>query len=425
MPPKTPSATVPKILKFGSVSFPVFVAKNGRIGFRYKVGSTWKQAMRTHLDDLRADAERIALSILNAETETRDMSAADRRIYIAAREALGPHNLQVDAVARDAAEAHRIVGTKTSLAELARFFVARNPSLAPAPPTAEIVSEFLAVLAGKGRSRIYRANLKADLTRFATAFPDLTACAEAEITRYLAGIVEAGASLRRRDNIRDAIVSLSRFAQRRKWLPDGKTVAGEIERIAPGVEGVTTFTPAEIAVILDNASAKWLPYFAIGAFAGLRNSEIMRLEWSRIKWEHGVIAVPASIAKKVRISRHAPLLPNLSSLLADYRDKHGPIYRHKSERAAQSAFARERERIEKKTGLRWKKNALRHSFGSYRLALINNPTQLALEMGNSPEEIREHYNDPKTESESKKWFGISRDTAANVMHLPLDFHAAR
>lgn len=54
----------------------------------------------------------------------------------------------------------------------------------------------------------------------------------------------------------------------------------------------------------------------------------------------------------------------------------------------------------------WKRNALRHSFISYRLAAIKNTAEVALEAGNSPQMIFKHYRQLVTETEAKKWFAI-------------------
>jgi integrase len=109
---------------------------------------------------------------------------------------------------------------------------------------------------------------------------------------------------------------------------------------------------------------------AVAALAGLRTTEILRLDWSAIKWEHSVIAVRASVARKVRISRHAPLAPALCSWLAPFRGMTGRLIAWCDEGAALSALCREIYRIEGKTGLVWKKNALRHSFASYRIRIL-------------------------------------------------------
>jgi integrase len=421
MPPK-----IPKTIRVHGLDFDVWQLADGRLAFDYMDGSTRRVVKKTTLEKLRAEAERIALNIVNANTAAKDMSADEHRIYVAARDALAPHRREVDAVARDASEALRILGpdSHVSFSDLARFYLSRNPKRLSTPPTADIVRELIATRREKGRSDIYIRNLTCDLGRFADAFPDIAKCDETQIREHLRAILAEGASQRRRDNIRDAIVTLFRFARAKEWLsPDHTTAAERIERVAPGVDEVSTYTPAEIFLLLEHVSPTWKPFIAIGAFAGLRNSEILRLEWSAIKWDEKVIAVKRSIARKVRTARQAPLLPNLAEWLADYRTHHGKIIRFSNEKAALKALSAEIELLQKSTGIAWKKNACRHSFGSYRLATIKNAAQLALEMGNSEAKIRENYNDPKSEAEATAWFNTTPSTLDNVMPLPLQFRA--
>jgi hypothetical protein len=42
-------------------------------------------------------------------------------------------------------------------------------------------------------------------------------------------------------------------------------------------------------------------------------------------------------------------------------------------------------------GVNWKHNALRHSFITYRIAEVKNVDKVALESGNSPDIIFQHY----------------------------------
>ena len=56
--------------------------------------------------------------------------------------------------------------------------------------------------------------------------------------------------------------------------------------------------------------------------------------------------------------------------------------------------------------VRWKKNALRHSFISYRVAQIQNVAQVALEAGNSPQMIFKHYRELVRPKEAEAWFNI-------------------
>ena len=66
----------------------------------------------------------------------------------------------------------------------------------------------------------------------------------------------------------------------------------------------------------------------------------------------------------------------------------------------------------------WRHNGLRHSYCSYRLASVKNIAQVALEAGNSPAMIREHYMELVTEAEANRWFAIEPQTPGNVVALP-------
>lgn len=58
-----------------------------------------------------------------------------------------------------------------------------------------------------------------------------------------------------------------------------------------------------------------------------------------------------------------------------------------------------------------KHNALRHSFCSYRLADVKSAAQVALEAGNSPQMIFEHYHELVTEKAARAWFTIRPEAA--------------
>jgi hypothetical protein len=57
-------------------------------------------------------------------------------------------------------------------------------------------------------------------------------------------------------------------------------------------------------------------------------------------------------------------------------------------------------------GLKWKHNASRHSFGSYRMAEIKNAFHVAEEMGNSPAMVKKHYFQAVTKAEASRFWSI-------------------
>jgi hypothetical protein len=59
-----------------------------------------------------------------------------------------------------------------------------------------------------------------------------------------------------------------------------------------------------------------------------------------------------------------------------------------------------------RAGIKWKKNGLRHAFGSYRCAVLKDVAQVAFEMGNSPAIVLAHYNEAQELATALEWFAI-------------------
>lgn len=416
-------------IKVGKLTFAIWQLGDGRYAFDYKEGTKRKIVARTHFEDLKSAAAEIAVKILNGETEALQLTPQDCRIHVAAIDAISPwRQLAVDGVCRDVARAYEKIGRVVPISEMADAWLSRQVPTITLPATTDLVKNLVASLSEELRSDKYVVNLKRDLNPFALAVPDLSAATEESLREYLRSLRtkpdKAGRTRpvgpRRRDNVRDAIVRLFSFA-----YPDQKkTLAQKIDRLDAGDETVSTYTPAELSIMLEHVSTRWRPWMAIGAFAGLRTSEIFRLDWAHVKWQQRVIAVTRKVAKKVRISRLVPMSENLLVWLAGCRDNIGRLYPAKTWSALESAHRRELKRLRKVTGLQWDNNALRHSFGSHRLAIVKSYAQVALEMGNSEGRVREDYNDPKDEEEGRNYFAILPPEAVdNVIPLPLEFRA--
>lgn len=69
----------------------------------------------------------------------------------------------------------------------------------------------------------------------------------------------------------------------------------------------------------------------------------------------------------------------------------------------------------KRACIAWPHNVLRHSFISYRIALVKSADQVALEAGNSPTIIFKHYRELVTEGQAREWFGVMPGGATNVV----------
>jgi hypothetical protein len=102
---------------------------------------------------------------------------------------------------------------------------------------------------------------------------------------------------------------------------------------------------------------------------------------------------------KTRSRRLVPISDNLRAWLEPLARPSGNVVEYRN---ADQAMRRFHQSI----GFKWKRNALRHSYISYRLALIADTARVALECGNSPDVIFKHYRELVTPEEAGKWFSI-------------------
>ena len=121
-----------------------------------------------------------------------------------------------------------------------------------------------------------------------------------------------------------------------------------------------------------------------------------------------------SDASKTASRRLIPVSENLVRWLEPSAGRQGKIWT-----GGQDAFHHQgQEDTAKAAGVRWKPNGLRHSFCSYRLAIVKSAPQVALEAGNSPAMVFKHYRELVKPADAEKWFSVKPEAPANVLELP-------
>ncbi len=144
---------------------------------------------------------------------------------------------------------------------------------------------------------------------------------------------------------------------------------------------------------------------AIGAFAGVREAEIKRLNWSEVNQRRGHIEVKSSKAKSAR-RRIVEMQPNLCDWLRPYAGMIGAVV---------PVNARKKlDAIRKDAGLmRWPKNGLRHSFASYRLAATHDAPRVAAELGHTgPQMLYSTYRELVLPEEAQRYWKLVPDVKA-------------
>ncbi len=285
---------------------------------------------------------------------------------------------------------------KKTVLDAAEFYVRHLQAISGSQKVSEVVAEFRADKSADGLSKDYLDDLKSRLGSFTRTFGDrvIADVSAKEISVWLRA---SGVGAVSRNTVRSRLASLFSFAKRRGYAP--ANVILDVERAKERGGEIGILSVAETARLLDSAHAETLPYWVIGAFAGLRSAEIERLDWGEIDFHSHLIEVKAAKAKTAS-RRLIQMQPNLILWLARYRNRSGRI----SPVGLRKRLEADRARANLLNG--WPSNALRHSFGSYHLAQFKDAAALALQMGNSPAMIFKHYREIVKPKDAARYWQI-------------------
>jgi integrase len=286
---------------------------------------------------------------------------------------------------------------KTALGEmsdkLVAEFLAWKGQRAGSPPVAEAVKKYLAHLTEREvQTRI----IEGDLDRFAAAFPGpIAEVTAAQVAHYLGKL---GVGPRRHNNVRSTLVTFFGYCRKLDLLPDRMTAPERTHALDLQTKRPAIYTPQEFRALLAAVSPEWRLPLAVCGLAGLRTCEAERLFWGQVKLGKKVIEVLPDVRTKTKRRRLVPIHPALMTWL------------RKVKLAPEDHVCPQAERIDnlakrvKRKGVKWVKNGLRHSYGSYRCAVVKSAGQVSLEMGNSEYVVRSHYLDYVERPEATKWF---------------------
>jgi integrase len=277
-----------------------------------------------------------------------------------------------------------------------------------------LCDKFQALKTKEGHSRRYLDDLHYRLAIFSKSFGSRVAAdiATEDLSAWLAGLNAAPVTVL---NYRRILSVLFSYAMRLKACADNPVDGAFKPSKADTVVGILTVAQAAALLKAAHDRPEILPAIAIGLFAGVRDAELRRLDWSEIGFESGFITITPSKAKK-KARRLIELRPALRAWLEPLRQISGPVWPAGERGRILHEAARSAAGITP-----WPHNALRHSFGSYGLAECQNAAALALEMGNSATVLMEHYREIVLPREAKAYWSLTPEV---VLGEPQVIHAA-
>jgi integrase len=359
------------------------------------------------LEDARFEATRIATAVANGEGDVLKLRSGDRATYLHAIGALRPLKMPLHVAIGEYVEARRHAGG-ASLIAAAKEYAQRHAGALVCKSVAEVVKELLAAKEQDGMSVRYLQTLRSHLNRFSQRLQmNISTVTAAQIEDWLRRTKRGP---RTRNNIRLSIITLFNFGKARGYL--SKALPTEAEHVAKAKDRggkIGIFRPEQLAGLLTAGNEEAKLYLALGAFTGLRRSELLRLEWEDVKFERGKIEVGKD-KSKTATRRLVPIQPNLVQWLASYRDRTGQVFASEDVANRTVAYAKD-------AGAEWPSNALRHSYATYRLAQCQDPARVALEMGNSPQILFHNYRELADEQDAAAWFSIAPTPVPNVLPM--------
>ena len=400
-----------EIIKGKTSSIPIYDAGGGRFIAAYYAEGKRRMVKFKSLGAAKAGAKEIIQNLTTGVAHVATFTPKETASINDAVDILTPLEISLTDAVRQFAEAHKILrgGSIVSAAQFyAKHLEEENRRGALTPITfPELTTKFLDSIKGTKSNR-YIIDLKTKLKKASGVFKGQIRSIRADdIDQWLSGMKKA--SGRTKNNYRMALLTLFSYARDKKHLPRGeKTEAEFATRFDDKGGDIGIYTPEQFRTLLENIEDRFVPFIALGGFAGLRTIEILRLEWKDVWFDKGVIEVGKDKAKTAT-RRLAPIVPALEAWLKP-RAKTGPIlpgirdefhFTKLFKDATSKLLDAQGERL-----VTLVHNGLRHSFCSYRLAVTKSAAQVSLEAGNSPKMLFENYRELVTEKAAQEYFGI-------------------
>lgn len=396
----------------GSTKVPVYTSKT-RTCETFVVswydGSKRARKSFSDLEEAKRHAKRVAEELAKKGTATYALTSSDKLVFLRALELLRPYGKELDVAISEYVEALKALNG-LPLVQSCKEYARIGPKTSESPSVETIVTEFLLVKNSAGRSERHVNDLKSRLGAFAKVFR--CPLSSVNVSDVESWVTRMKASHRTKANHLGAVTNLIRFAERRGYLGKGTLDLSTIERGESHGE-VGIFTPYQLRALLHHARPEIVPYIAIGAFAGLRSAELARLDWAEVGRTEIEIKSKKS---KTRSRRMVPILPVLEEWIRPHRQTSGKVCTLLKPWTSLRAAAN-------RAGFEWSPNALRHSFGTYRLAITKNELQTALEMGNSPAMVFRHYRSLVTDDKAGEWFATLPQAPAVGVRVVADDEA--
>jgi integrase/recombinase XerD len=204
------------------------------------------------------------------------------------------------------------------------------------------------------------------------------------------------------------------YALKKGWVDENPIL--RMDFVSRKIAEPDVYEPAELATLLETAERidhRLIPLLCLGAFAGIRQHEILRLNWRNIDLVERSIDMSPEQTKRGRrrsVEINDTLFAWLQWYVGKYGMRSGPVSAWSGIWSVRVPF----RKLHKESGIPLKPNALRHSFSSYYLSQHGDIDALVIALGHrgNPSVLWEHYHRAVKKSAAKAFWTIRHAEAA-------------
>jgi integrase len=214
-------------------------------------------------------------------------------------------------------------------------------------------------------------------------------------------------SPRARENVRLKSSQFFNFCIRRKWMTENPAfgLGKKIDSTEVEILSVDAARQLLAAAQISPLAASVIPYLCVSLFAGLRPGEAEQLKWEQIHFATDQIEVLKGTSK-TKETRFVTLSPFLAEWLLPFRKSRGPI--------VGANLIKDWKDVRNSAGYNheskpWPVDVLRHTFGSYWLAIHQDRARLGEEMGNSVDVIKRFYSRAIHQQQAQEFWRLQPD----------------
>ena len=278
-----------------------------------------------------AAAEGAIHKIANGEQAALELRNGDAYAYLRAKESLPP-GVAIDFACGVYSDCIKALVGHGNPVEACREYAKRHSRITAKATVPDAVKEMIKQEEiqrnGKRRAawvKLLRSHIE---NKFAEAFSvRVDEIEPSQINAWLAGL---DCAERTKKNIRDCLKHFFKWCRARGYLDKDTDLLADVQDFRKRKRGkIHTLTPDELSKLLKAVEAPLLPYIALRAFAGLRDSEATAIDWRNIDLDGGWIEITEEVAKasddENGTRRLIPIRPCLKSWLTDHAKKAGRL----------------------------------------------------------------------------------------------------